>query len=287
MDLSLITYYFMPCLRIATVPFYNAWPLTRYLGEELPGSVLSSWYPSAMRHGLLSGEIDLALMPVAELALMPDAVVYGNACIASRGEVKSVLLLCRVPLPAIRRIALDAASRTSVTLSMSMLQTHHGITPETVPLDLDADLNRCGADAMVVIGDRALAFQPDQSVWTIRIDLGQWWYQTTGLPFVFAAWIGLKSPGNQRKILEAGFNAARDRGLADIDRIIAEKREAGPLLVDEGVLQDYFRNAIHYTLGEEEWKGLELFVASVYQRNTTLQICRCTASTLPDASRMM
>jgi len=250
-------------LRIATVPYYNAWPLTRYLEEELPGTSLSSWYPSAMREGLLSGELDLAMMPVAELALLPDAVVYGNGCIASRGEVKSVRLLSRVPLPQVRRIALDVASRTSVTLSMRMLKTHHGITPETVPLDLDADLNRCGEDAMVVIGDRALALQADESVWKIRIDLGEWWFQTTGLPFVFAAWIGLKSLENRRESLERSLNVARDRGLADIDRIIAEKLQAGPLLVGEEVLRDYFHNAVHYTLGEEEWKGLQLFVNQV------------------------
>ena len=250
----------MPSLKIATVPFYNAWPLTWYLEEELPGSSLTLWYPSAMRQGLLSGEIDLAMMPVAELAQMPDAAVYGDGCISSRGEVKSVLFLSRVPLPAIRRIALDVASRTSVTLSMTMLQTHHGVTPETVPLGLDADLSRVDADAAVVIGDRALALSPDEAIWKIRIDLGQWWYQTTGLPFVFAAWIGLKSLKDRQPLLEAGLNAARDRGLADIDRIIAEKLAAGPLLVGETVLQDYFHNAVHYTLGEEQWKGLELFV---------------------------
>ncbi len=252
-------------LKIATVPFYNAWPLTQYLEEELPGSSLSSWYPSAMRRGLLSGEIDLALMPVAELAATPDAVVYGNACIGARGEVKSVLLFSRVPLPEIRRIALDAASRTSVTLSAAMLREFHGITPEKVPLDLDADLNRCDADAMVVIGDRALAFQEDANVWKIRIDLGTWWIQTTGLPFVFAAWIGLKSLESRREFLAKGLNTARDRGLADIDRIIVEKLEtarqtASPLLVGEAALSDYFHNAIHYTLGPEERQGLELFV---------------------------
>ena len=250
-------------LRIATVPFYNAWPLIRFLDEELPGMSLTAWYPSAMRQGLLSGEIDLALMPVAELTVTPDAVIFGNACIAARGEAKSVLLLSRVPLSEIRRIALDVASKTSVTLTTAMLQTYHGVTPEKVPLNLEADLNQCKADAMVVIGDRALAFRPDTSSWKIRIDLGQWWSQTTGLPFVFAAWIGPKSLENRRETLERGLNTARDRGLANIDAIIAEKRKSTgkPLLVDEAVLLDYFHNAMHYTLGVEERKGLDLFVS--------------------------
>ncbi|MCL2305528.1 MAG: menaquinone biosynthesis protein [Planctomycetaceae bacterium] len=251
--------------RIATVPYYNAWPLTRYLEEELPGSSLSPWYPSTMRQGLLSGEIDLAMMPVAELAAMPDAVIYGNACIAARGEVKSVLLCSRVPLSDIRRIALDVASRTSITLSTAMLKTWHGVTPERVPLDLDVDLNQCNADAMVVIGDRALAFRPNEDVWKIRIDLGRWWSQTTGLPFVFAAWIGRKSLESRREFLEKGFNTARDRGVADVDGIITEKlelaRQTGrPLLVGEPVLRDYFHHAVHYILGPEEQKGLNLFV---------------------------
>ena len=248
-------------LRIATVPYYNAWPLTRFLEEELPEVSLSPWYPSAMRQGLLSGEIDLAMMPVAELAVMPEAVIYGDACIAARGEVKSVLLCSRVPLSDIRRIALDVASRTSVTLSAAMLKTYYGVTPEKVPLDLDVDLNRCEADAMVIIGDRALAFMPDESRWKVRVDLGQWWFDTAGLPFVFAAWIGLKP----MEYLEKALNAARNRGLSNIDVIIAEKLESArrtgkSLLVGEEVLFDYFHNAVHYTLGPEERKGLESFV---------------------------
>jgi len=143
---------FLKPLRIATVPFYNAWPLTRFLEEELPDAVLSSWNPSAMRQGLLADEIDLALMPVAELAALPEAVVHGDACIGARGPVKSVLMFSKVPIPEIRQIALDAASRTSVTLSVAMLEKFYGITPETVPLDYEADLNRCEVDAMVVIG---------------------------------------------------------------------------------------------------------------------------------------
>ena len=253
---------FLKPLRIATVPFYNAWPLTRFLEEELPDAVLSSWNPSAMRQGLLADEIDLALMPVAELAALPEAVVHGDACIGARGPVKSVLMFSKVPITEIRQIALDAASRTCVTLSVAMLEKFYGITPETVPLDYEADLNRCDADAMVVIGDRALAFEPNAQVWNVRVDLGQWWCEKTGLPFVFAAWIGLKSFG---KTLEAKLNTARDRGIAAIDTIILEKMENAkktekPLLVDESVLHDYFRNAVHYTIGPKERKGMNLFV---------------------------
>ena len=58
---------------------------------------------------------------------------------------------------------------------------------------------------------------------------------------------------------------ARNRGIAALDMIVQEKLEIAqktgkPLLVSESVLHDYFRNAVHYTIGPKERKGMNLFV---------------------------
>ncbi len=255
----------LPPLRIATVPFYNAWPLTRFLSETLPEATLSGWYPSRMRPGLLAGEIDLALLPVAELPRIPGASLLGDACIGCRGPVESVLLVSRVPVSKIRRIALDVASRSSITLSKVMLHEFYDLRPEIVPLELDESLNAVAADALVVIGDRALAFEP-ADCWEYRFDLGQWWLEKTGLPFVFAAWIGppFADPKRQTETVR-GLEIARDRGIAAIEQIVAEREEqaarnAVPLLVGRSKLIDYLSRSIQYRLDEEKRKGLELFL---------------------------
>ena len=253
-------------LRIASVPFYNAWPLTRFLDEELPQAELFSMYPSAMREAFANGQIDVALLPVAEITNISGAEIIADACIGSYGAVQSVLLVSKIPLEKIRTLALDSASRTSVTLAKIMLQRFYSIEPEYVPLDFGQSLNRCRADALVVIGDRALAFDPSGH-WKFRYDLGQWWYEKTGLPFVFAAWVGV--PGELKKKYELaaiseGLAHSRDRGVALIDRIVDEKirqfkSDGMEPLVGADKLIDYLKNSIQYFLDDEYRKGLALF----------------------------
>lgn len=271
-------------LKIATVPFYNAWPLTQFLSQEMPGVKLSPWYPAQMRRGLLSGQLDLAMMPVAELLHLPGFGIYGDSCIGARNEVKSVLLISRVAPEKIRTLALDIASRSSITLAGVMLQEFCGNDPQRLSLELDENLNACKADAFVVIGDRALAFEPEEQ-WEYRIDLAAWWREKTGLPFVFAAWIGrtdMLSALQERAKANAQtppsceneslcgeiarrFDRARDQGVAGIKTILEQKfaptsEGTNPFLVSREVLEHYLTHSIHYRLGEEEKQGLSLFL---------------------------
>lgn len=253
--------------RIAPVPFCNAWPLIRYLGEELPKASFTSVYPSQMREKLLSGEIDLALMPVAELLHLPEYRIYGNVCIGARGPVESVLLYSRVPVPEIRRLALDRASRSSITLAQVIFREYYRTEPETVPLDLECELNECDCDAFVVIGDRALTFEP-KKCWEYRIDLAQWWIEKTGLPFVFAAWIGRKEmrfdEDSSAKIVNA-LQKSRDRGIHSLPSLVAEKvkeykTHPSPFFTSEHRILNYLRHSVYYYLGNDEKRGLELFL---------------------------
>src|SRR3972149_5277779 len=63
---------------------------------------------------------DLLAEGTAHLGLIP------SICIASRSEVRSVLLLSRVPMEEIRSVALDPNSRTSVSLARILLAERMG-----------------------------------------------------------------------------------------------------------------------------------------------------------------
>ena len=253
-------------LRVASVPFYNAWPLTNFLNEELPQAKVFPVYPSAMRDGFVSGQIDIALLPVAEIPNINGAEIIADACIGSFGAVQSVLLVSRVPLEKIRTLALDAASRSSVMLAKIMLERFYSVKPEHVPLDFGQSLNRCDADALVVIGDRALAFEP-AGFWKFRYDLGQWWYEKTALPFVFAAWVGIPEQLEKKHDLAAianGLSKSRDRGVAQTEEIVNDKitqfnSDGIELLVGKHKLIDYLENSICYFLDGGMRKGFDLF----------------------------
>ena len=109
-----------------------------------------------------------------------------NIAIASRGPVLSVTLFSRVPWAEIRRVALDDGSRTSAALTQILLRKRYGVQPEIVPLPLDQRAEDVDADAVLLIGDRAMrACLPG---FAHAYDLGQEWHDWTGLPFVYAVW---------------------------------------------------------------------------------------------------
>src|SRR5207237_3436877 len=98
----------------------------------------------------------------------------------------SVTLFSRQPWPHIRRVALDVGSRTSAALTQILLRKRYGVEAEVVPLPLDAGAEDTDADAVLLIGDRAMrACLPG---FTYAFDLGQEWHDWVGLPFVYAVW---------------------------------------------------------------------------------------------------
>ena len=67
-----------------------------------------------------------------------------------------------------------------------LLRGRYGVRPEVVPLPLDRDAEDADADAVLLIGDRAMrACLPG---FAHAYDLGQEWHDWTSLPFVYAVW---------------------------------------------------------------------------------------------------
>jgi len=241
-------------LQIGTVPYCNAFPLIHYLPEYLPGAVISEWVPSQMRQQLAEQKLDLALMPVAELMALPNGKIISNCCIACNGAVRSVLLYSRKPIEQIRTIALDTASRSSVMICELLLRHFYNIQPEKHRLEADHHPDDCRTDAFLLIGDRALAYQPAEC-WAHRYDIGELWKSQTDLPLVFAAWVGC-SPKVEEPAISLALEAARDRGLQHLETILDAKTT---LPLGRDAILDYYRQAIVYTMREAEQAGLQQF----------------------------
>ena len=246
-------------LQIGIIPYCNAFPLIHYLSEYLPGAVISEWLPATMQPQIAQRKLDLALMPVAELLFLPHSRIVSNCCIACNGTVRSVLLICRKPIEQIRTISLDTASRSSVKVCELILRYFYGIQPEQHRLEQNQNPDDCRTDAFVIIGDRALTYQPSD-YWAYRYDIGALWREKTGFPLVFAAWIGC-TPQIEDQCLAEALQAARDRGLQHIEAILdAKERQGISLPLDRNHMLDYYRRAIVYTMEEPEQTGLQHFL---------------------------
>lgn len=253
-------------LRVGAVRYLNSRPLIERLADHLPpGGRLTLDYPSRLADDLRSGRLDVALVPSVAALSLAGAEILPDACVAARGPVRSVKVYFRRAPGEVRTLALDEGSRTSAALARALLAERYGVTPTRTPLPLaptatpDAAavaLRQTDADAVLLIGDRAMKDPPGRfaAVW----DLGEQWNAWTGLPFVFAAWTA--RPGlsdSARELAAAATRAARDRGVSRLDRLAAE---AGPplgLTADDA--RDYLSRNLHFTLGPAERAGLSLF----------------------------
>jgi chorismate dehydratase len=230
-------------LRIGCVQYLNSKPLI----HGYDGDVIFD-HPSGLARDLAAGKLDVALVPTFEALRTPHYTLVEGVSIACDGPVHSVFLAHCGPLAEVRRIAVDPASLTSVHLLQVLLREYHGLRPQL--LELSAFPADC--DAVLLIGNQAIAFRErDAGVHRI-LDLGEEWHARTSLPFVFAPW--LLRPGlPHASDVAADLRALKDHGLAHLAEIIrAEPR-------DPAFTRRYLTQHIRFSLSAREKAGIAKF----------------------------
>ena len=172
--------------RVGCVPYVNARPLVAAFDQ--PNEFVEVVYdvPSRLPALLDSGEVDAILVSSIELLRRDDLLPVSEVGIMSYGPVRSVRMLSKVPLKEIKTLALDQSSLTSNVLAQIIL-AEQGVFPKTETLSPDASDMLAHHDACVLIGDKG--FEAD-GTGLVDIDLGEAWTSMTGLPFVWALWLG-------------------------------------------------------------------------------------------------
>lgn len=214
--------------------------------------------PSACAELLKNDMADIGIIPVAAYATIPDLVVIPDIAIASRGAVRSILLIGKVPAEQMKRVAVDTSSRTSVALLRVMFEKVYGAKPEFVPKEpkLKEMLRDC--DGALVIGDPALLAKTDG--YHVR-DLAADWKQHTGKSFVFAFWTVRRKAleGRDGEKVIGDFQLSRDHGLRPENLAKIAKEWAVRLGLPEADITSYLRDNIYYTLDADCLDGLRLF----------------------------
>ena len=106
-------------IRIGAVAYLNTRPLVFGMEQGLGAERIELSYdvPAVLAERMRSKAIDVALLPVIELAAFPDLELVPGLGIVTQGDSRSVLLVSRVPASKIESVALDPESRTSNALT--------------------------------------------------------------------------------------------------------------------------------------------------------------------------
>lgn len=248
-------------ILIGSVPYLNEKPLTRWFShtDEGKASGIEVLYavPSVLARMLASGEIAAALVSSFEYFRTPGYAIAPGVSISGQDDIESVRAFARVSWRKIESLALDTSSLTSVALLKILLAEQLGSHPAFLQAAPDKEAMLAMADACLLIGDKGwLADGEGLSV----LDLGHAWRRLTGLPFVYALWLGRAE--NLTPPLLAALATAKAWGLTQFESIAGE--EAERIGTTKKHCRHYLSDVMDYDLGEEHLQALETFGAKAW-----------------------
>lgn len=237
--------------RVASVPFLNAKPLVWAFEREQASSPVQVTYdvPSRLPAVLDSGAADAVLVSSIDALSSPSRRIAAGCSISSKGRVRSVRLFSRVPFGEVGSLALDSSSLTSNVLAQIVMREMFGRAPECTREAPDGRAMLDTHDACLLIGDNGLTFTDDG---LFQLDLGEAWTNLTGLPFVWACWVGLEG---LTPTLVQELVWAREVGEQNLSAIAGE----APETIHAQTALAYLTEVFDYGLDSDQLWAMELF----------------------------
>lgn len=259
-------------IKLGSVSFLNAKPITYALENNLINHNFDiiQTPPSELSQKLYNKEIDLGLIPVAELLKRKNYSVVPGISISSLGKVDSVIVISKLELSQMNTIAVDKRSQSSTALLRIVLELFNDAHPKYIPTDIDRHDLLDEFDGAMLIGDSGLrqCYAHDDSYKIY--DLGEIWTEHTGLPFVYAVF-GV----NKNVILGDNLNAlieSKKYGLTIVDKIA--QIESEKLGIDYEICLKYLSDRIKFDLGDDEIKGIFKYSALLSQIGQAQEITK-------------
>lgn len=253
-------------LRVGHIPYLNCEPFFHNLRDNgFHGQILSG-VPSALNQMLQTGEVDISPSSSFEYLLnSQNYLLLPEVSISSCGPVRSVLLFSPCPPEKLvgHAIAITGESATSINLLRVLLREYyaHPQVQDFVPAG-PAEALIAARQPVLLIGDRAMnqarELPPDMQIY----DLGDLWFQHTGLPFVFALWIMRRAATRDKpkalRLLHQQLTKSLALTLQQLPQLAKKTLLHQELNLQADELVQYWQT-INYQLTPLHLKGLEKF----------------------------
>lgn len=242
---------------VGKIPYLNSVPFYHHF-EKRQFKILPV---SPRRMGILSrhGQIDAGLFSLADYLSQKSTLQLLPYCIATRDQVKSVMLFSNHGWQELagKKIGIIDDTATSVKLLRVLLEKKYGVKAELKRLHSGVNSYE-GFDAVLLIGDEALRHKKTGlDSFELVYDLATEWYDWQKLPFVFAVWAVRKSlPQETREELGSLVQSSLQKGELEFDRIGLSLAKRIGLTSAEAT--EYLQG-FNYRLGERERRAIDVF----------------------------
>jgi chorismate dehydratase len=253
-------------LRLAAVSYLNTAPLIEGVAK-LRGVKLTLSAPSQLIGLLTGGDADMALASIIDYQRADtDLAIVPAGIIGCDGPTLTVRVFSRVPFEAVTTLHADADSHTSVALAQIALHERTGRVPEVIAFDADAhaaERRREPAhpwpETLLMIGDKVVTDSPPAAVYPHQLDLGEAWKASTGLPFVYAAWMTKRDRAEDPAVRHAAqlLDRQRRHNQTRLDWIIEMHARKRGWPVD--MAHKYLDTLLRYELTDDHRRAIALF----------------------------
>ncbi len=268
------------------IDFINTTPV--YAGADkgvvrFPGRVTRG-SPAELNSLLRAGELQISSISSVEYAYSwPDLIALPGISISSTGPIRSVLFYSHVPFPEVRgTVGLTKRSATARALVRLIIEDFFSSSVTWKVIDIDREVTiRTGEgagtsieaghgrscdgpfphdlDGLLVIGDSALSLNL-QEHFPYVVDLGEFWTERTGHPFVFGLWAARRDFALAHPDIVDEYRTCLLRslgyGLKEMEISVRLAAERSGIAIDE--VRAYFER-IDYILGAQHIIGLNHF----------------------------
>lgn len=170
-------------MKVGRIPDLEYEPL--YFDMARRGIQIYAMRPSQLAASVATGEIDAGPVPLVDCFRLEERLQpVSGFCLACAKRAGNILLYSKQPIEQLKEARIGSADEKSTTLRLLqvLLSLKYHVQPTAyVPL-------QDPYDAFLLSGNRALRQRRGAQGYPYAYDLGEEWYEWTGLPFVYARW---------------------------------------------------------------------------------------------------
>lgn len=242
-------------IRISAVKYANTYPFIFGLTETGFDKkvILTTDHPVECAEKLISGKVDVGLIPVAAIPLLKESHIITDYCLGAYGKVRTVLLLSNCTFDEIQTVNLDYRSISSVSLARILAKNAWKKEFRWNNTSKNFDfINIPHNEAVVLIGDQCFEFE---NRFRNKKDLAEEWNKFTGLPFAFACWTANREL--DKEFLEE-FNLALGTGVKNIPAVLERYGNSGSIRGND--LRVYLTENMNFDLNADKRKAINVFL---------------------------
>lgn len=258
---------------IGEISYTNVLPFFYYIDREKlkqNGCNFLHKVPSTLNQGMAAGNVDVGT--ISSFAYAENATKYTllpNLSVSANKAVGSIFLFSKKPIEQLNgaSIALTSTSATSVNLLKIILEHFYEYSLRYETMEPSYAKMMAGHDACLLIGDDAIVNSWKKDNGCYCYDLGELWYNHTGLSMTFAVFaVRNETIEKEPETLQMLYKEFIDSKMKSIED------EFQPMIADirkniggsNQFWNEYFQG-LCFDLEKEQLKGLQYYYQLAYE----------------------